>query len=78
MCGFSPSERCALAVVSLPSPPELMDVPTNSVATTGERRSSKSAFRSHTQLLWMSPVSTTAFVSLRRAIRPSRRLRAAM
>ncbi len=43
--------------------PELMDVATNSVPTTGVSGRSKSTRRSFTQAQWMSPDSTTGLAT---------------
>ena len=55
---------------------EVIDVLTNSVATTGERGSSKSGLRSVTQNECTSPPSTTGFAGLRWPMCSSRRRRA--
>ena len=60
MCGFSGSTAAISSRVSDPSPPELIDVVTSSVATTGEVGSSNLACTSAAQCEWTSPVSTTA------------------
>ena len=41
----------------------MIEVDTNSVATTGDAGSSKSALRSFTQVEWMSPASTMGFAA---------------
>ena len=60
-----------------PLPLLLIDVPTNSVATMGLSISRSSTRNSLTQLLWMSPVSTTGLDVRRRAMNSSRRVRPA-
>src|SRR5215216_7652773 len=44
-CGFCAMMPCARGLVSAPSPPEVIEVPTNSVPTVGEFGSLKSAFQ---------------------------------
>src|SRR5215207_10629229 len=70
MCGFSAMIFCTRSLVSAPSPPEVIEVPTNSVPTVGEPGSLKSDFRSATQLLWTSPVMTTGLPMRRSAMKP--------
>ena len=49
----------------MPSPPELMEVPTNSEATVFPFSPSKSAIRLFAQFLWMSPARVTMFRTFR-------------
>jgi hypothetical protein len=60
MCGFSGSTASTSALLSDPSPPELIDVVTSSVATTGDDTSPGRSCTSAAQWLCTSPVSTTA------------------
>ena len=46
------------AEISMPSRPDVIDVPANSAPTMAEAGSAGRAWRSHAQLLWMSPVRT--------------------
>ena len=49
------------------TPPELMEVPTNSVPTTGDFSSSLLTCKSFTQFEWMSPVRTIGLSDFRSA-----------
>ena len=59
--------RSSPSAPALPLPPLEIDVPTNSVATTGVSALRSSTRRSLTQLEWMSPVSTTGLGTRRSA-----------
>src|SRR5215217_8432106 len=60
---------CVRGLVSAPSPPEVIEEPTNSVPTVGEFGSLKSAFRSAAQLLCTSPVITIGLATRRSAMK---------
>src|SRR5436190_21298356 len=51
--------------VAVPSPPDEIDVPTNSVATARLSKLSKLTSRSLAQLLWMSPARTIGLAIFR-------------
>src|SRR5205809_817600 len=61
--GFSARRSGRFVGLAAPSPPEEIEVPTNSVPTVRPPRSSKSVSKSLAQLLWMSPAMTIGFSS---------------
>ena len=74
MCG---TRRISASTIFCEGPCEVIDVPQNSLATTGDFASSKSGFRSATQCMCTSPPITTGLRTRVDCIASSRRRRAA-